>query len=302
VVSPVAELVKEGVAARYEQGDLPTRRRPGGKGLPLPDKPGVAPLERYRVYAGLGLIHAKRKEYARAKEFFLRAGAASREVPDNRKPLSYAHYNLACAESLLGENEAALESLRAALEAERQTERRRYVKLAGGDSPFAGLKDAPRFQALLKEVAEPADGPGGAEPRSEPLRDHGAGQRDGHQTRVMRLTAGPPLARPDARRAVRRAERAGGRAAGRGRTGRGGDPRPPRGARRLRRDVDRGGPDGGHGRGAGGDAGAPARPQRRPRRGGRGQAPRPGGREIVGGRRASCYHVGGGAAAANLLT
>jgi hypothetical protein len=162
----VTELVKDGVAARYGRKDLAAAERAWRQALPLLDKPGVTPLERYQVCACLGLLHAEREEYAQAKEFFLGAVVASREVPDNRKPLSYSDYNLACAEALLGQDEAALGSLRAALEAERQTERRRYVKLAGGDSSFAGLKDDPRFQALLKEFAEPADGPaGGAKPK-----------------------------------------------------------------------------------------------------------------------------------------
>jgi tetratricopeptide (TPR) repeat protein len=166
VASPVADLVKDGVAARYERKDLPAAERAWRQALPLLDRPGVTPLERYQVCAGLGLLHAERKEYAQAKDLFLRAVAASREVPDNRKPLSYSHYNLACAEALLGQHEAALGSMRAALEAERQTERRRYVQMAGGDSSFAALKDDLRFQALLKEFAVPPDGPaGGAKPK-----------------------------------------------------------------------------------------------------------------------------------------
>ena len=156
VGSLVADLVKEGVAARHDRKDAPAAEKAWGQALPLLDRPGVTPLDRYQVYAGLGLIYGERKEYAKCRDFFCKAVAASREIADNRKPLSYSHYNLACAEALLGDKEAALASLRAALEAERQTDRRRYVKLAGGDESFAALKDDARFKALLKEFDEPA--------------------------------------------------------------------------------------------------------------------------------------------------
>jgi hypothetical protein len=39
--------------------------------------------------------------------------------------------------------------------------RRRYAKLASGDDSFPGLKEDPRFQALAKEFAKPADGSAG---------------------------------------------------------------------------------------------------------------------------------------------
>jgi tetratricopeptide (TPR) repeat protein len=154
--SPVAELVKEGMAARYNRKDAPAAEKAWGQALPLLDRPGVMPLDRYQVYAGLGLICGERKEYAKCCDFFGKAVAASREITDNRKPLSYSHYNLACAEALLGDKEAALASLRAALETERQTDRRRYVKLAGDDDSFVTLKDDARFKALLQEFTEPA--------------------------------------------------------------------------------------------------------------------------------------------------
>jgi tetratricopeptide (TPR) repeat protein len=156
VGSPVAHLVKEGVAARYERKDLAAAENAWSQALPLLDRPGVTPLDRYQVHAGLGLIYGERKEYAKSRDFFGKAVAASREITDNLKPLSYSYYNLACAEALLGDKEAALASLRAALEAERQTDRRRYVKLASGDDSFAALKDDARFKALLKQFAEPA--------------------------------------------------------------------------------------------------------------------------------------------------
>src|SRR5262249_28076911 len=47
--------------------------------------------------------------------------------------------------------------------------RRRYVKLASGDDSLTGLKEDPRFQALAKEFAEPADGSvGGAKSKPWP--------------------------------------------------------------------------------------------------------------------------------------
>jgi tetratricopeptide (TPR) repeat protein len=153
--SPVASLVEEGVKAKYERKDPAAARDAWERALGRLDEPGVTPLDRYQVYAGLGLIHAEREEYTRARELFKQAVTASRQVTDNFKPLSYSHYNLACAEALLGDRDAALGDLRAALEAERKTERRRYVKLAQDDESLASLKDDPRFRALLGEFAEP---------------------------------------------------------------------------------------------------------------------------------------------------
>jgi tetratricopeptide (TPR) repeat protein len=139
--SPVEALVKEGVAARYERKDTAAAERAWERALPLLDQPGVAAMDRYQACAGLGLIYGERKEYAKSRDLFKRAVDASREIAENRKPLSYSYYNLACAEALLGEPEAALASLRLALDAERQTDRRRYVKMAAGDErPAPGRK------------------------------------------------------------------------------------------------------------------------------------------------------------------
>ena len=152
--SPVTALVKEGVAARYERKDIAAAEKAWKEALAHMDKPGATAMDRYQVYAGLGLIYSERKDYANGKVFFQKAVVASRDIAGNCKPLSYSHYNLACAEALLGEADACLSSLRAALEAERQTERRRYVKMAGSDASFAPLKDDRRFLALLKEFAD----------------------------------------------------------------------------------------------------------------------------------------------------
>ena len=166
-VSPVKALVEEGVAARYTRKDAAEARGAWEKAMARLEEPGVTPMDRYQVYAGLGLLHAEAKEYGRARDLFKQAVAASREITDNFKPLSYSHYNLACAEALLGDRDAALADLRAALEAERKTERRRYVKLARTDDSLASLKDEPRYRSLLEEFAESPDA-AAAKPKSGP--------------------------------------------------------------------------------------------------------------------------------------
>ena len=157
--SPVTSLVEEGVAARYEKKDIAAAEKAWEKAIPLLDQTGVTAMDRYQVYAGLGLIYGERGDYTKSRDYFKKAVAASEKIADNRKPLSYSYYNLACAEALLGESEAALASLRLALEAERQTERRVYTKRAVGDDSFAKLKDDQRFAALLKEFAGSAAEP-----------------------------------------------------------------------------------------------------------------------------------------------
>ncbi len=152
--SPVTSLVEEGVAAKYTKNDPAAARAAWEKALGRLEEKGVTPMDRYQVHAGLGMLHAEQKEYDRARDLFKQAVTASREITDNLKPLSYSHYNLACAEALLGEPEAALADLRAALQTERKTERRKYVKLAETDDSLAALKDDPRFRSLLEEFAE----------------------------------------------------------------------------------------------------------------------------------------------------
>jgi tetratricopeptide (TPR) repeat protein len=71
--------------------------------------------------------------FAEAKE---RLEGAVAEFPDAGGPL----YNLACAEALLGEHEAALEHLARAVELEP-----RFVALAQDDSDFASIREDPRF-------------------------------------------------------------------------------------------------------------------------------------------------------------
>jgi tetratricopeptide (TPR) repeat protein len=62
------------------------------------------------------------------------------EYPGN----ALAHFNIACMSSLLGRTDAALEHLRAAIDAYPE-----YVKNAREDEDFAPLRDDPRFQALV---------------------------------------------------------------------------------------------------------------------------------------------------------
>ena len=54
-------------------------------------------------------------------------------------------YNLACAESLAGRRDDALEHLRAAIEGEPKLR-----ELAGGDEDFAPVRDDPRFAELVR--------------------------------------------------------------------------------------------------------------------------------------------------------
>jgi Flp pilus assembly protein TadD len=56
-------------------------------------------------------------------------------------------YNLACAEALLGEKDAALEHLAGAVE------NPRFREFAETDSDFDSLRDDPRFTALVSPPA-----------------------------------------------------------------------------------------------------------------------------------------------------
>jgi tetratricopeptide (TPR) repeat protein len=74
-------------------------------------------------------------EYARAKEVL---EEARRQNPDYPGVL----YNLACAEARLGESDAALEHLRAAVEREPQ-----FGEYAKSDEDLESIRDDPRFPA-----------------------------------------------------------------------------------------------------------------------------------------------------------
>ena len=55
-------------------------------------------------------------------------------------------YNLACAESLAGDTEAALGHLRSAVEADHE-----FAALADGDSDFNPVRDRPEFSAITRK-------------------------------------------------------------------------------------------------------------------------------------------------------
>ena len=77
----------------------------------------------------------ERGEYARAKELL---GEANERYPGFAGIL----YNLACAEARLGEADAALEHLNAAVAKEQQ-----FVEYAKSDDDLASIRDDPRFPA-----------------------------------------------------------------------------------------------------------------------------------------------------------
>src|SRR5262245_21563033 len=85
------------------KADVPAKEGAWRRSPVLPDQPGVTPLDHHQVYAFLGLLQGEPEESPRAVDCFLKAVAASREITDNRKPLSYSHDNMACPEALLRE-------------------------------------------------------------------------------------------------------------------------------------------------------------------------------------------------------
>jgi tetratricopeptide (TPR) repeat protein len=90
------------------------------------------------AFAGAPALEAKRYDEARD---LLHVGLELH--PGNASLL----YNLACAEALLGEKEAALEHLADAVE------NPRFRKFAETDSDFDSLRDDPRFTALVSPPA-----------------------------------------------------------------------------------------------------------------------------------------------------
>jgi tetratricopeptide (TPR) repeat protein len=87
------------------------------------------------AFAGVPAWEAKR--YGEAKESLLEGLTLH---PGNASLL----YNLACAEAMLGENDAALEHLAEAVE------NPRFREFAKTDSDFDSLRDDPRFQELVR--------------------------------------------------------------------------------------------------------------------------------------------------------
>jgi tetratricopeptide (TPR) repeat protein len=103
-------------------------------------KPGEAftpsPWER----TSEGLVHFANKDYEKAAETYERLLA---ETPGNAGFL----YNLACAESLLGRTENALEHLRQSVDANAA-----FKRNALEDSDFDAIRDDPEFSAITGEA------------------------------------------------------------------------------------------------------------------------------------------------------
>jgi len=74
------------------------------------------------------------------------AAARGREVLETH-PYSGVAYNVACAESLAGEKEAAIEHLRMAVESSDQLR-----ELAATDSDFDPIREEPGFKELLAQA------------------------------------------------------------------------------------------------------------------------------------------------------
>jgi tetratricopeptide (TPR) repeat protein len=103
-------------------------------------KPGEAftpsPWER----TSEGLVHFANKDYEKAAEVYESFLA---ETPGNAGVL----YNLACAESLLGRKEKALQHLRESVETDAV-----YKKNAIEDPDFDAIRDDPEFSAITGQV------------------------------------------------------------------------------------------------------------------------------------------------------
>ena len=109
-------------------------------------KPGEAftpsPWERNAA----GLVHFASKDYAKAVETYEQF---LEESPGDAGFL----YNLACAESLLGRKESALDHLRQSVEAEPD-----FGKSALEDSDFDAIRDEPEFSAITGQVGSAGAG------------------------------------------------------------------------------------------------------------------------------------------------
>jgi tetratricopeptide (TPR) repeat protein len=123
-------------------GDPAVRRKavaeePGTTVLAIGAQKGVAyePSEWERSAPAFG--HFATKEYDKAREVLT---ALLQEFPDDAGIL----YNLACAESMLGKKDEALEHLRRSVEG-----RDRYKDAARRDSDFDAVREDPRFAELV---------------------------------------------------------------------------------------------------------------------------------------------------------
>jgi tetratricopeptide (TPR) repeat protein len=103
-------------------------------------KPGAAFTPSLWERSAAGLVHFASKDYAKAAETYEQF---LEESPGDAGFL----YNLACAESLLGRTEAALDHLRQCVEADPN-----FKKNALGDSDFDAIRDDPEFSAITGQV------------------------------------------------------------------------------------------------------------------------------------------------------
>ncbi len=148
--SSMGKLVDEAVDAKWGKKDNATAKRLFEQAEAMVG-PNEKAMDRYQIFGGLGTIAADAKDYSTARKHFARAVEESKPITENLKPLAFSYYNLACAQGLLGDHEASLVSLRAALVAEQQTPRRKYVKMSQTDEAFTKLHDDQRFTALMTE-------------------------------------------------------------------------------------------------------------------------------------------------------
>lgn len=112
-------------------------REPGTTVLAVGGKPGEAFKPRGWETNAQVLPLFDRGEYAEVKRILT-------EALDLYEDRSGLLYNIACAEAQLGETDAALEHLQAALD-----ERPSFAANARDDSDFAPLRDDPRFNELV---------------------------------------------------------------------------------------------------------------------------------------------------------
>ncbi len=148
--SPMGKLVDEAVDAKWGKKDNVTAKRLFEQAEAMIG-PNEKAMDRYQIFGGLATIAADAKDYATARKHFARAVEESKLITENLKPLAFSYYNLACAQGLLGDHEAALVSLRAALVAEQKTPRRKYVEMSQKDEAFAKVLHDQRFTALMTE-------------------------------------------------------------------------------------------------------------------------------------------------------
>jgi len=103
--------------------------------------PGVAYEVSPWEAAGDAYPHWRQGDYGKAVEIL-------RSVVDEHSGAGIVLYNLACAEVLAGEPEAALDHLRRAIELEE-----RFREFARTDEDFATVRDRPEFREVVEDAA-----------------------------------------------------------------------------------------------------------------------------------------------------